>query len=340
MPKVSVIVPVYNVERYLARCIDSLINQKLDDIEIIVVNDGSTDQSRMIAANYARRDSRIRIIDKVNGGLSSARNAGLEVVQGEYIAFVDSDDWLDINTLSEMYNIAIENNGDIVVFNFNIIDEATFKPSGDKGFSFLNGINHIDDYNRSQYIYEFGYGDNVCNKLYKRELIIGKNIKFEKNEEIYSEDLLFNLYCSCHVSVVCAINKQYYNRLIRKGSITQSAKKGLIKKYTRLVYRFEEYANYFGKEYLVKELVPRLFSTLIFSSSLYYLRNKSLIKELKRALVYKKFHSYLKYSFVYEIKLRGKWYKKIHKKIILKMLMLLYSFLSLFFINKRTDIID
>ena len=103
MTAISVIVPVYNVENYLVKCLDSIINQTLTDIEIICVNDGSTDNSRQILENYKRKDSRIKIIDKQNGGLSSARNVGYKYSTGEYISYIDSDDWVDLTMLEKMY---------------------------------------------------------------------------------------------------------------------------------------------------------------------------------------------------------------------------------------------
>ena len=115
MPKVSVIIPVYNVEKYLRECLDSVINQTLKDIEIICVNDGSTDNSLQILEEYADKDSRIKIINKDNGGVSSARNAGLDIAQGEFIGFLDSDDYLDLNFYECLYNRANETNSDIVV---------------------------------------------------------------------------------------------------------------------------------------------------------------------------------------------------------------------------------
>ena len=95
VPKVSIIVPVYKVEKYLRKCIDSIINQTLKDIEIILVDDGSPDNCGKICDEYAAKDTRIKVIHKENGGLSSARNAGMEVAEGEYIGFVDSDDWIE-----------------------------------------------------------------------------------------------------------------------------------------------------------------------------------------------------------------------------------------------------
>lgn len=116
MEKVSIIVPVYNVESYLDECLTSLVNQSLNDIKIIIVNDGSTDSSQKIIDKYALRyPEKIMALNKENGGLASARNFGLQYAQGEYVGFVDSDDYVDVNMYNEMYNLAIKNNADLVV---------------------------------------------------------------------------------------------------------------------------------------------------------------------------------------------------------------------------------
>ena len=109
MTKVSVIVPVYNVEDYLCECLDSLITQTLSDIEIICINDGSTDNSLEILTNYSKRDSRIKIITQENKGLSSARNRGFEFINGKYTYFIDSDDILKSDALEKLYNLAEAN---------------------------------------------------------------------------------------------------------------------------------------------------------------------------------------------------------------------------------------
>ena len=119
MPKVSVIVPVYNVEQYIEKCLENLVNQTLDDIEIIVVNDGSTDNSETIINKYLQKYSnKIKYLTKTNGGLSDARNYGMKYATGEYIAFLDSDDYADVTTYEKMYNKAIEENCDYVECNF------------------------------------------------------------------------------------------------------------------------------------------------------------------------------------------------------------------------------
>ena len=117
MPKISIIVPVYNVEQYLAECIESIKDQSLTDIEIILVDDGSPDNSGAICDDYALKDDRIKVIHKKNGGLSSARNAGLEVAIGEYIGFVDSDDWVDGEMYEVLYKNAVENQAEIAACN-------------------------------------------------------------------------------------------------------------------------------------------------------------------------------------------------------------------------------
>lgn len=114
MPLISIIVPIYNVEEYLGKCVNSLLGQTIRDIEIILVNDGSTDSCAQICDAYASKDSRIKVIHKKNGGLSDARNSGIKIAKGKYIAFLDSDDWVELNCYEYLYNLIEEQNADIV----------------------------------------------------------------------------------------------------------------------------------------------------------------------------------------------------------------------------------
>ena len=116
MVEISVIIPVYNTEKYLNECLDSIVNQTLSDIEIICVNDGSTDNSLAILESYAKKDNRITVISQENNGQGSARNLGLKNSSGNYICFIDSDDYVDLNMLEKLYDNVILNNSDIVVF--------------------------------------------------------------------------------------------------------------------------------------------------------------------------------------------------------------------------------
>ena len=114
-PLISVIVPIYNVEAYLPRCLDSIVNQTYQNLEIILVDDGSPDNCGAICDEYARRDSRIRVIHKMNGGLSSARNVGLDIMMGEYLTFVDSDDWLSLDAVQVLYDRLVEDGSDMAI---------------------------------------------------------------------------------------------------------------------------------------------------------------------------------------------------------------------------------
>ena len=118
MPKVSIVVPVYNVEKYLDRCIDSLVNQTLKDIEIILVDDGSPDNCPQMCDAWACRDSRIKVVHKENGGLGSARNAGLAEITGKYVAFVDSDDFVELNTYSVLFDATQGEQCDVVYMGY------------------------------------------------------------------------------------------------------------------------------------------------------------------------------------------------------------------------------
>ena len=117
-PKISVIIPVYNVEKYLNRCVDSILNQSLQDFEIILVNDGSTDSSPKICDEYAQQDERIRVIHKQNARVAAARNDGIKVAQGEFISLIDSDDWIEPTMLEEMYSTATQFGCDFVMCDF------------------------------------------------------------------------------------------------------------------------------------------------------------------------------------------------------------------------------
>lgn len=116
-PAVSVIVPIYNVEKYLAECVDSILGQTFQDIEVILVDDGSSDRSGQMADDYAAQDTRVKVIHKENGGLSSARNAGMKVARGQYIYYCDSDDYISRDAIEILYDTAIRNDLDMVLFN-------------------------------------------------------------------------------------------------------------------------------------------------------------------------------------------------------------------------------
>jgi len=218
---ISVIVPVYNTEKFLKECLKSIINQTFKDLEIICVNDGSTDNSLKILNEFKNRDFRIKIITKENAGLSAARNTGVEAATGEYIAFIDSDDTVDLNFFEKLYNAIVKNNSDISAAsilrtrkNLNKIRvkydrEETFKTLEDK----INACN----------IPKCCY---VWNKLYKSELV--KKVKFK--EGAYYEDILWTpvvLKEASSLTTVCGTNYYYRANSLSTVKKPQSLKKQL-----------------------------------------------------------------------------------------------------------------
>lgn len=171
--KISVIIPIYNVEKYLPKCINSVLNQTYSNLEIILVNDGSTDSCKQICEEYKKLDNRIKIINKKNGGLSDARNYGIEASTGNYIAFLDSDDWIDKELYMTLYKIIKRYDADISVCNFKKSylngDNKTHNSGKIKCYSNIEALNELYGKNSVQMIVAW-------NKLYKRSTI--KELRF------------------------------------------------------------------------------------------------------------------------------------------------------------------
>lgn len=222
-PILSIVVPVYNVENYIKQCIQSLVLQTLNNIEIIVVNDETEDKSIEIVKQF--NDSRIKIINKKNGGLSSARNAGIKVATGKYIAFVDSDDFIDfISAYEEIIDIAEEFNSDIVVGNACKYYESEKKIPMDTQKDIVKKIFEVNVISGEKYLIE-----SVNNKrifapvwlnIYRTELILQNNLYFK--EGILHEDELFSPQIFLKANKVTFYNKDFYNYRQREGSIMYS----------------------------------------------------------------------------------------------------------------------
>ena len=232
MPKISVIVPIYNVQDFLSRCIESLRNQTLQDIEIILVDDQSPDNCPKMCDNYAELDSRIKVIHKRNGGLGYARNTGLDVATGEYIAFVDSDDYVDLDMFEAMYNAAERYNADLVrVDNYKEYIDGTiinlkYVPPMREGIYNRNelrkellytqlGMNPSDD--GLKYV-----SCSVWRNLYKKEIIDYLNLRFVSERDLISEDIPFNMEYMMKCNCAVVINRKYYHYIVNDKSLTQT----------------------------------------------------------------------------------------------------------------------
>ncbi|MEO2075949.1 MAG: glycosyltransferase [Bacillus sp. (in: firmicutes)] len=214
-PKVSIIVPVFNVEEFLIHCIDSLVNQTLKDIEIILVNDGSTDYSLSICQEYEKQDSRVRVVNKENGGLSSARNAGLDIASGKYIAFCDSDDYVDLTMYEKLYHETLKREVDLIACGIFLNDYEKQKISLVTLPYPSNWVNNKDDFVNhifKKYFIDPTHILTVWNLLFKRELIEKNNLRFA-GEPI--EDYAFILQYSIYTNSFIFLNKPlYYYRVV------------------------------------------------------------------------------------------------------------------------------
>lgn len=212
--KVSVIIAAYNIEDYIKRCLDSVIKQTLIDIEIIVVNDGSDDNTLNIINDFAGKDNRINVVNKKNQGLIEARKSGLEVANGEYILFVDGDDWIESDCLDKLYNISKKNDFDIVIYNaFYSYDDRK-----EKFDTFQINNKHKTDFLKKLFLGEIS--PNIYSKFIKRKFLILNNIQFPKYIT-YAEDLatVSSIFIKFPKIGIC--NERLYNYYQRANSITK-----------------------------------------------------------------------------------------------------------------------
>ena len=277
-PKISVIVPVYNVEQYLERCIKSLLNQTYSNLEIILVDDGSPDNCGLICDRFAAQDNRVIVIHKKNGGVSSARNAGLDAASGEYIGFVDSDDWINADMYRSLIHDAINMNADCVCCNYQW-GEYKNKDSKQSGTNACKKM-YIDDRIGD------GISVNVYDKLFKSETVA--SIRF--CEKCYfAEDMLYVAIALCASRTVVKVDKTLYYYNVTPGSAMRSAYN--LRRTTELIafnscLEFFEQNNY---DPLINIIVGIIFSKYFFHwMNCYKLRDdapyRDAMKKVKREL--------------------------------------------------------
>ena len=213
-PKVSIIVPIYNSEKYMNKCIESILNQTLTEIEIILVNDGSTDNSGKIIDNYAKKDNRIKVIHQQNSGPSVARNKGISTAKGKYIGFVDSDDYIESTMYEELYNNANSKNIEVAMCSYNekhLYNKAKYviKANLDSG-----SIYEKEDI-KNNIISTFSKNDNygfysLWNKIYLKEWLLKSNLELDVNRD-HGEDWWFNINVFSKLNSFVYIDKELYN---------------------------------------------------------------------------------------------------------------------------------
>jgi len=288
-PLVSIIVPVFNVEDYLEECLQSLLNQSLRQIEIIAVDDGSTDKSSEILERYASLDNRLIVIIQNNQGQAGARNSGLAVASGTYIGFVDPDDWVAETMFEILYSSAMGNNADLSVCDYSRVngirvDSHTLKLSDE--------VIRMADHKLEEIWLKKKYSVVVWNKLYKKTILDTFSIRFEAGHEVFSEDVLFNLYYLMRVKIMTSVEGSYYYYRLREGSLTSSVKPNYLKKELTLVDKFREYyAGYPNVETVNKILFNLLFDRVI-DNCLHKLDVNDGLKNIHKDLIYATQHEY------------------------------------------------
>lgn len=214
--KVSVIIPVYNSKQYLKQCLDSVVNQTLKDIEIIIVNDGSTDNSIEIIQDYSNNCKNIKVINKQNEGCYKARNVGLETAKGEYIAFLDSDDYIEFNMYEKLYSKAKETDADIVSSNYSILENNKIKI-----VDFSSSIELLKKSNNKLIGAENILLDAIIwSRIFKRQMIVDKGIFFHSDIHT-ADDAFFHVLTMLNANKIVYIPDVLYTyRISRNGSIT------------------------------------------------------------------------------------------------------------------------
>ncbi len=228
-PKISIIVPVYNVEKYLDRCIQSLLGQTLKEIEIILVDDGSTDKSPVLCDEYAKKDNRVKVIHKSNEGLGFARNSGMAVAMGEYIAFVDSDDFVSTQMYETLYEKVKDKRLDACFCGFAYYEDGNVRNKSEVNkIVLLKGRDEVDELLLDMvapaptYHSDVKYMMSVWKALYRKSLLDNFQIRFCSERQFVSEDLLFNMDFLQRASYIIFLPDVFYYYCVNRGTASLS----------------------------------------------------------------------------------------------------------------------
>lgn len=281
MPKISVVIPVYNVEDYLAKCVDSVLAQDFQDYEVILVNDGSTDGSLKIAQEYERGHEKVRLISQENKGLGGARNTGIENACGEYICFFDSDDYIAPNTLSVISETIDQENSDIIVFDIEYVDEngnplsiqkvfpgdgCTFRLSEKKDFLFAS--------------------PSACNKVFRTRLFTESGVRFPSR--VWFEDIRTTLKLYPRADKITYIPQPFYKYLQRSGSIMHSSN---LDRNSEIMDALDDDLAYYKEHGLYDQYRPELDFAVI--SNVFVLASFRVFRQDPKHPLVEQFHRFL-----------------------------------------------
>ncbi len=276
-PLISVIVPVYNVEDYLKDCMESILCQSYTNLQIILVNDGSTDKSGILCDQYAERDSRVRVIHKRNGGLSDARNAGLDIAEGNYIIFTDSDDFLHRDCLKIQYENLVQADADIAICDYQIHYAGQTIVN-----SLTNQINIVEGQGITAQLYENpGMLIVAWNKLYKRFLLEG--IRYPVGRLHEDEAVIHEILVRCR-RIVLTDAKLYYYRQRENSIMGQDSDKSV----QDAVYAYQRRISFFAKQNMIMDEAQAQRNLLLYLRKQYdsakVIKNKERLKFVRKEL--------------------------------------------------------
>lgn len=259
-PKVSVIVPIYNVEKYLDKCIESLLKQTLKEVEIILVDDESPDNCPEMCDLYVQKYTNVKVVHKKNQGLGLARNSGIEIAEGEFITFIDSDDYISENALEILYLKAVQNHSQAVFYNITFWkngNEFATRYDVKEETKFL-GRENVDDFTLDlvaplpSFKHDAKYMVSACRAIYSLDVIKANGIRFVSERKVISEDLVFNIDFLNHVDNVTFIPDSFYFYRYNDDSLTHKVDKS---RYSRIKYFLDFVRNQLGSYYPEKRFL-------------------------------------------------------------------------------------
>lgn len=295
MELVSIIIPIYNAEKYLKKCIQSILEQTYSNIEVILVNDGSTDKSRDICDEYARQESRIHVIHQDNSGVSAARKNGLKKSMGNYIAFIDSDDWVEDTFVEKMYNVALEKNADMVACGYfeEYMDYVKIEGNRNGNIKVYSKTEALEELHTRNSIYPF-----LCNKIFKRKTL---NELEDSVPVIIGEDYTIVVKAISRMQKIAVIEAPLYHYMQRKGS---ACNRGFDERLFKVVSNYKDVYNFFKTENM--QILDDIKSYILLEEMYYVVcmsRNQNYNKKFIRMVTFDVRKNLLKYIKNKKVKL-------------------------------------
>lgn len=264
MPKASIVVPIYNVAQYLPQCLDSLMTQTERDIEILLVDDGATDDSPRLMAEYVARDARFVPIHRENGGLSAARNTGIDHARGDFLFFVDADDWVEPTLVADALAAAERHDAQQVVWNYRCFWDDRM---GEAALPMRDEALNLREMGLPAYFYHYWFpyvhGQEAWARLYRRDLLERTGLRFTDGKEIFAEDTLMSAQLLLHTERLVALSKPYLYYRQRSDSIMGKQKPQLARRLMALCAQYCGYVEQQGRASELRNILPMFCYRLI-----------------------------------------------------------------------------